>query len=109
MIATIKLQMLKPVMPSQPKTALDRKPPTIAPTMPRAMSSQKPRPLLLTILLPMKPAMRPNMSQLIIPLMSLRFARLIVAVLGPLSLIACMTLYASAGLPWSKEMSNGIP
>src|SRR6516165_9376583 len=34
---------------------------------------------------------------------------LIVAVLGPLSLIACMTLYASAGLPWSKEMSNGIP
>src|SRR5512133_4294236 len=36
------------------------KPPTMAPTMPRAMSRKKPSPALLTILLAMKPEMRPR-------------------------------------------------
>jgi hypothetical protein len=41
----------------------ERKPPTIAPTMPRTMSRKKPSPVLLTILLPMNPAIRPSMIQ----------------------------------------------
>ena len=43
-------------------------PPTIAPTTPSAMSMIMPEPDLLTILLPMKPAIRPRMSQLRSPI-----------------------------------------
>src|SRR5262245_5913835 len=56
------LQRLRPVMPCAPK-ALNRMPPTIAPTMPSSMSSIMPSPRLLTILLPINPATRPNMIQ----------------------------------------------
>ena len=52
-------------MPCAP-SKLNRNPPTTAPTMPRAMLRKKPLPLLLTILLPIKPAMTPDISQLII-------------------------------------------
>src|SRR6516225_4653896 len=67
MIATIMLQMFSPVTPVEPIRS-KIKPPTKAPTIPSAMLSQKPCPCLSTILLPMKPAIRPNMIQLMIPM-----------------------------------------
>jgi hypothetical protein len=56
------LYRLKPVTPLTPK-ALKMKPPTIAPTIPRTISRKNPSPDLLTILLAMKPAMRPSKIQ----------------------------------------------
>src|SRR5262249_9938706 len=53
------LQMFRPVMPVAPKES-NRKPPTRAPIIPSAMLSQKPWPSALTILLPIKPAIRPK-------------------------------------------------
>src|SRR5579862_1613597 len=45
---------------------LNNQPPTTAPTIPRTMSRTTPSPVLLMILLPMNPAMRPNTIQAII-------------------------------------------
>src|SRR6516164_742781 len=63
------LYRLKPVTPDAPKRS-NRKPPTKAPTIPSAMLSQKPWPCLSTILLPIKPAIRPSMIQLMMPMSS---------------------------------------
>ena len=52
--ATIMLQMFRPVTPSMPN-ALNKNPPTIAPTMPKAMSSQKPLAALIDNLAANKP------------------------------------------------------
>src|SRR6476620_4954587 len=62
--ATIMLDRLKPMMPSVPKLS-NKKPPTTAPTIPRAISSQKPRPRLCTIWLPMSTAISPSTIQAI--------------------------------------------
>src|SRR5229473_931448 len=51
--------MLSPVTPDIPNTR-NSQPPTTAPTTPRAMSRINPSPVLLTSLLPMKPAIRPS-------------------------------------------------
>src|ERR1700687_1316720 len=51
--------MLSAVTPDIPNTR-KRQPPTTAPTTPRAMSRINPSPVLLTSLLPMKPAIRPS-------------------------------------------------
>ncbi len=51
-IATMRLQMLRPVTPVIPKMPEKIRPPTIAPTMPRTMSMIMPEPVLFTILLP---------------------------------------------------------
>src|SRR6516165_1832968 len=67
MIATIMLQIFSPVTPVEPMRS-KMKPPTSAPTIPSAMLSQNPCPCLSTILLPMNPAIRPNMIQLMIPM-----------------------------------------
>src|SRR5271157_3174489 len=67
-IATMRLQMLRPVTPVIPKMPEKIRPPTIAPTMPRTMSMIMPEPVLFTILLPMKPAISPRMIQLITPM-----------------------------------------
>src|SRR5215470_6262700 len=47
------------------------KPPTIAPAIPRTMSTRKPSPALLTILLAMKPAIRPRTIHPIIDIIHL--------------------------------------
>src|SRR5579864_1053811 len=59
MTATSRLYRFKPVTPLAP-IMLNSHPPTIAPTTPRTISSRRPSPRLLTILLPMKPAIRPS-------------------------------------------------
>src|SRR5437879_13185710 len=51
--------MFKPVTPCMPNR-LNNQPPITAPTTPRAMSRKNPSPVLLTSLLPMKPAIRPS-------------------------------------------------
>src|SRR6266851_2386918 len=51
--------MLSPVTPDIPNM-LKSQPPTTAPTIPRAISRINPSPVLLTSLLPMKPAIRPS-------------------------------------------------
>src|SRR6202022_4323684 len=51
--------MLSPVTPDIPNTRKSQ-PPTTAPTTPRTMSRINPSPVLLTSLLPMKPAIRPS-------------------------------------------------
>src|ERR1700687_2589519 len=54
--------MLTPVTPDAPNR-LKRYPPTMAPTIPKTMSSTNPSPVLFTILLPMNPAMSPKTIQ----------------------------------------------
>src|SRR5215471_14998641 len=61
--------MFRPVTPDAPNRS-NRNPPTKAPTIPSAMSSQKPWPCLLTILLPMNPAIRPSIIQLMMPMVA---------------------------------------
>ena len=56
---------------------LAMKPPTIAPTTPSAMSMSMPDPGLLTILLADEPAISPRMIQLMTPIPSLPFGRLV--------------------------------
>src|SRR6266566_1275200 len=51
--------MFNPVTPCMPNR-LNNQPPITAPTIPRAMSRKNPSPVLLTSLLPMKPAIRPS-------------------------------------------------
>src|SRR5271170_3055101 len=63
----MRLHILRPVMPVAPK-ALKMKPPTIAPTTPSAISRNIPSPDLLTILLPINPAINPRMIQAIMPM-----------------------------------------
>src|SRR5215469_6416341 len=55
------LYMFKPETPDAPNRS-NRNPPTRAPTIPRAMSSQKPCPCRSTILLPRNPAIRPSIN-----------------------------------------------
>src|SRR5215472_14535761 len=61
--------IFRPVTPDAPNRS-NRNPPTKAPTIPSAMSSQKPWPCLLTILLPMNPAIRPSIIQLMMPMVA---------------------------------------
>src|SRR5260370_41576776 len=61
--ATSRLYRFRPVTPPAPRR-LNTHPPAIAPTIPSTISRRKPSPRLLTILLPMKPANRPNRIQL---------------------------------------------
>ena len=63
------LYIFRPVTPDAPNRS-NRNPPTKAPTIPSAMSSQKPWPCLLTILLPMNPAIRPSIIQLMMPMVA---------------------------------------
>jgi hypothetical protein len=53
-----------------PPNAAKSHPPTTAPTMPSTMSNTTPSPVLLTILLATKPAMRPTISY---PMIDMRF------------------------------------
>src|SRR5664279_1934106 len=57
--ATNMLHRLKPFTPVAP-AKLKRKPPASAPTIPRTMSRMIPSPVLFTILLAMKPEIRPS-------------------------------------------------
>src|SRR5207248_4208102 len=50
---------------------LNNQPPTTAPTMPRALSRKNPSPVLLTSLLPMKPAIRPSTTHEMIDMVDL--------------------------------------
>src|SRR5215469_241820 len=63
--ATNRLYKLSPVTRDIPNK-LNSHPPNSAPTTPRTMSSHSPSPVLLTILLAMKPAMRPRTSHAMI-------------------------------------------
>src|SRR6266403_897064 len=56
---TRRLKMFNPVTPCM-SNRLNNQPPITAPTIPRAMSRKNPSPLLLTSLLPIKPAIRPS-------------------------------------------------
>src|ERR1700738_360739 len=60
--------MLTPVTPAAP-IAVKIHPPTNAPTIPRMMSRTSPSPVLLTILLPMKPAISATTSHEMMPIM----------------------------------------
>src|SRR5690348_15951651 len=66
------LQILNPVTPTAPIKE-NRNPPTIAPTIPRTMSRMIPSPCLLTILLAMKPAIRPRTIQPMMDILSLPY------------------------------------
>src|SRR5690349_20936854 len=63
------LQILNPVTPTAPIKE-NKNPPTIAPTIPRMMSRRIPSPALLTILLAMKPAIRPRTIQPMMDILS---------------------------------------
>src|SRR5579863_6454195 len=63
------LQMLRPVTPRIPNRPEKMKPPTSAPSMPSTRSRISPEPVLLRILLAMKPAISPRMIQLITPML----------------------------------------
>src|SRR5690242_9738808 len=63
------LQMLNPVTPTAPIKE-NRNPPTIPPMIPRRMSRTTPCPCLLTILLAMKPAIRPRTIQPMMDILS---------------------------------------
>src|SRR5256885_16982147 len=62
--------MFSPVTPCIPNR-LNNHPPTTAPTIPRAMSRKNPSPVLLTSLLPMKPAIRPSTTHEMIDMIDL--------------------------------------
>jgi hypothetical protein len=63
------LQMLTPVTPLIPNRPENMKPPTAAPTIPSTRSTISPEPVLLRILLAMKPAISPRMIQLTMPML----------------------------------------
>src|ERR1700728_2855414 len=67
MTATKMLYRLNPVTPFAPNV-VNIQPPTIAPMIPRMTSRKKPSPLLLTILLPINPAISPTTIHAIIPI-----------------------------------------
>src|SRR5689334_6995957 len=63
------LSMSKPVMPVPPKR-LNSQPPTTAPTMPSRMSTTVPSPVVLTILLAIRPAPSPSRIHTIMDMLS---------------------------------------